>query len=599
MRACYRIAVRAIHSCSSSVNVALLCLVAVTGCTELATGSGTGETMDSSMPSGGTGGDTDMMSGGAGGVAGVMASGGSGGVAGANGGAGGSGGGGGSGGMGESGGMGGSGGMPPELGPLMKSAYLKASNTDGGDVFGFRTAMSADGTTLAITATGEKSSSTMINGDESDNSLSRPGAAYIFVKDGDSWKQEAYLKASNNDDGAAFGGSVSISGDGNTVAIGAEAEQSGSTGINGPGSTEPVVRLAGAAYVFVRSSGAWTQQAYIKPSNTSEQDLFGISLSLSGDGNTLAVGAHQDDSSSAGVDGDDADTGAFGSGAVFLFRRSGTAWRQANYIKASNPEVEDLFGVSVALSADAELIAVGAPNEDSSARSIGGDQADNAAEQSGAVYVFARDGVSWTQQAYLKASNADAGDAFGWSVAFSSDGQALAVAALFEDGGGPGVGADEQDNSTMDSGAVYLFARDGTTWTQDAYVKSSNPGQDDQFGFGIALSGDGTTLAVGANREDSAAKGPDGDQNSNAVMQSGAVYVFQREGAMAFEQESYLKATNTAAAGYFGTSVALKDDGAAMIASGTGDASNATGVDGDEENRDAVAAGAVFVFTRQ
>src|SRR5262245_24489491 len=109
--------------------------------------------------------------------------------------------------------------------------------------------------------------------------------------------------------------------------------------------------------------------------------------------------------------------------------------------------------------------------------------------------------------AYVKASNTGAGDQFGSSVALSADGSTLAVGAWLEDSVAAGIGGNQADNSAPAAGAVYLFTRSGTTWSQQAYVKASNTGANDWFGSSVALSADGSTLAVGASREDSAATG--------------------------------------------------------------------------------------------
>jgi hypothetical protein len=170
---------------------------------------------------------------------------------------------------------------------------------------------------------------------------------------------------------------------------------------------------------------------------------------------------------------------------------------------------------------------VGADGESSSATGVGGSQSDNSAAESGAVYVFTRDGANWSQQAYVKASNTRAGDSFGYSsVSLSADGSTLAVGAYGEDSNATGVGGDESDDSAAASGAVYIFARSGTSWSQQAYVKSSNTGVDDNFGYSVALSDDGNTLAGGAYVEDGDATGVGGNQNSNSAIDSGAVYVF-------------------------------------------------------------------------
>jgi hypothetical protein len=195
------------------------------------------------------------------------------------------------------------------------------------------------------------------------------------------------------------------------------------------------------------------------------------------------------------------------------------------YLKPSNTGADDYFGIAMALSADGTTLAVAAIHEDSAATGINGDQTSNAATNSGAVYVFIRNGT-WQQQAYLKASNTDADDNFGVSVALSADGNTLAVGASGEDSR-PGNPA---DNSLTDAGAVYIFIRAGTTWTQQAIVKASNADAGDFFGSAIALSGDGNTLAVGAPDEDSVATGVGGNESSNTAMNSGAAYVFTRSG---------------------------------------------------------------------
>jgi len=192
---------------------------------------------------------------------------------------------------------------------------------------------------------------------------------------------------------------------------------------------------------------------------------------------------------------------------------------EEGYLKASNTDADDNFGYSVALSGD--TLAVGAYVEDSAARGVSGDQTSNAATNSGAVYVFVRSGTTWIQQAYLKASNTEASDNFGSSVALSGD--TLAIGAFGEDSAATGVGGDQASNAAADSGAVYVFVRSGTTWTQQAYLKASNTGGADFFGISVGLSGD--TLIVGARLEDSASTGVGGDQTSNAAVDSGAVFV--------------------------------------------------------------------------
>src|SRR5579864_4347071 len=190
-------------------------------------------------------------------------------------------------------------------------AYLKASNTEaidhfgnGGTLEGHGVALSGDGSTLAVSAPYESSGAKGINGDQNDNSVYSSGAVYIFVQKNGAWSQQAYIKPSNPGLSYRFGHMVSLSQDGNTLAISAHFEASAAKGINGD-QTDKSIPQAGAVYVFTRTGNTWSQQAYIKASNTGEAekgnqpadgDQFGFSIGLSGDGNNLAVGAISEDS---------------------------------------------------------------------------------------------------------------------------------------------------------------------------------------------------------------------------------------------------------------------------------------------------------------
>lgn len=203
--------------------------------------------------------------------------------------------------------------------------------------------------------------------------------------------EQAYIKASNTDSGDNFGYPVAL--DGDTLAVGASLEDSNATGINGDQADESSVN-SGAVYVFTRSGTIWTQQAYIKASNTGANDNFGYSIALSG--NTLAVSAWEEDSNAIGMNGNQANESSTDSGAVYVFTRSGTTWAQQAYIKASNSDFDDNFGQSVALSGD--TLAVSAYGEDSNATGVNGSQSDNSLAGSGAVYLFTRSGTTWTQR---------------------------------------------------------------------------------------------------------------------------------------------------------------------------------------------------------
>ncbi len=298
---------------------------------------------------------------------------------------------------------------------------------------------------------------------------------------------------------------------------------------------------------------AFTPGSYIKASNTASYDNFGWSVDM--DGDTLVVGAHLEDSSATGVNGDQGDNNANGAGAVYIFVRSGGVWSQQAYLKASSTGVYDNFGISVAISGD--TLVVGAKGEDGSATGVNGAD-NNSATDAGAAYVFTRSGTTWSQQAYLKASNTGINNKFGSSVAIDGD---TAV-----------VGAVAESSTADQSGAAYVFTRSGATWSQQAYLKASNAGAYDNFGNSVAIDGD--TLVVGATYEASNATGVNGTDNNSAA-NAGAAYVFTRSG-VTWSQQAYLKASNTAAFDQFGYCVALSGD--TIVVGATYEASNATGV---------------------
>ncbi len=431
--------------------------------------------------------------------------------------------------------------------------YYKASNAQSSDSFGETVALSADGNTLAIGAWGEDSNASGINGNQNndDGTANASGAVYVFVRSDGSWVQQAYIKASNNGSDDNFGRKLALSADGNTLAVGAEGEDSSATGINGDGTINDTNTWgSGAAYVFIRNTGAWSQQAYIKASNTGKYDRFGNSLALSADGNTLAVGAN--------FEGDY-------SGAMYVFTRTGITWTEQAYIKASNAETGDYFGWSVSLSNDGNTLAIGAISEAGN----GSDQSNNDASGAGAVYVFTRIASSWTQQAYIKASTAEIEDSFGSSLDLSADGNTLAVGADGEDSNATGVNGNQSDNTATDSGAVYVFMRSAGVWTQQSYIKASNAESGDSIGSRVSLSDDGNILAIGAWAEDSNAIGIGGDQSNNDTSSAGAAYLFTRVNT-SWSFQTYVKPITAVVNTIFGSSLALSAEGDVLVVGARG-----------------------------
>jgi hypothetical protein len=403
-----------------------------------------------------------------------------------------------------------------------QQAYVKASNPGAGDDFGHVVALSADGNTMAVSAYFEASNATGVNGNQADDSIPQAGAVYVFTRRGNAWSQQAYLKASNTGEagvgdqfgeGDQFGFSLALSDDGNTIAVGADGEDSAVKGING-NQADNSANGAGAVYVYARSGSTWSQQAYVKSSMTAAGVLFGYAVALASSGDTLVASAYDDDR---------------GKGALYVFTRSGGTWSEQARLQASIAERGDSFGVSLSISDDGNTIATGAHDEDCLATGVNPAGCDNdqpSDTSAGGAAVFVRAGSTWTQQAILKASNSGKGDLFGTRIAVSGDGNTVAVSAPLENGAAQGINGKADDDSAEDAGAVYFFTRSGTTWTHRAYVKGSNTKAADEFGSSLALSLDGRTMVVSARGEDSGAKGVNGNQAGTAADESGAAYVF-------------------------------------------------------------------------
>ena len=391
-----------------------------------------------------------------------------------------------------------------------QQAYVKASNTDYG-AFGSAVALSYDGSTLAVGAIEESSVGVGVDGNQAPGGPAAAGATYVFTRQGTTWSQQAYFKASNPAAFASFGAALTLSGDGNTLAVGADGEGSSATGVDGSQTQDPSTSDSGAAYVFSRSGAAWTQQAYVKASNTGANDHFGAALALSGDGNSLVVGAYGEASGAGGIDGNQNDDSKPSAGAAYVFVRAGASWAQQAYVKSASPTSDAAFGLLVALSQDGSTLAVGAGGEDSSA---------------GVAYVFSRASTTWSQQARIAAAVRQSGAGFGAALALSSDGSTLLVGAAAENSNALYLNGDPNNTAAPGSGAAYLFRRAGSAWSQRFYMKASNTRALAQFGWSVALSGDGGSVAVGSLGESSGAKGVNGDQTDSSTLNSGATYVF-------------------------------------------------------------------------
>lgn len=467
--------------------------------------------------------------------------------------------------------------------------YLKPFDPVAAGQFGYSLAYSADGVTLAVGACPQ-------------GVVPDTGAVYVYTHDGATWTQQVKLKGSREAGLYGFGCSVAISGAGDVLAVTAMGDASSRTGID-PVGEDTAAPNSGAVYVFRRTDGIWAEEAYIKASNTGANDAFGIALALSADGATLAVGANNEDGNGSGAyatlpHGAEDNDSAPDSGAVYVFTHDGTGWAQQAYIKAPNAGTGDRFGTAVALSDTGAMLAVGAPLEDSAGFGANDDcgsaqQLDNCLVDSGAAYVFTRSaGGAWSQQDFLKAQVPGAEDNFGDALDISADGSVLGIGAPLEDSAATGVGGNpvndcdaalaDRVNCSLNSGAAYLFGRSGTSWSQLVYIKASNtepgecnvfPSSCDWFGTAVAISGDGSILAVGAPREDSFTSGinvpPISVSRKNSNRDSGAVYIYRDQAFLNMVKSS--AGERTTVDDNFGSALALSADGANLAVGAVGD----------------------------
>ena len=482
-----------------------------------------------------------------------------------------------------------------------QEAYLKAPNAEANDNFGVSVSNSGD--TIVVGAWGEDSNQTTItNGTtaSANNTAADSGAAYVFRRTGTTWASEAYLKAFNAETPDNFGISVSISGD--TIIVGAYQEASTQTTItNGTAaSANNSAASAGAAYVFQRTGTSWVGQAYLKAPNAEANDTFGLPVSISGD--TIVVGAYQEDSNQTTITNGNtasANNTVSNSGAAYVFRRTGTTWANEAYLKAPNAETTDFFGYAVSISGD--TIVIGAYQEDSNQTTITNGttaSANNTAADSGAAYVFRRTGTTWANEAYLKAPNAETTDFFGYAVSISGD--TIAVGAFQEDSNQTTItnGTTASANNTAsNSGAVYVYRRSGSTWTNEAYLKAPNPDANDNFGYAVSISGDSIVVAANneASNQTTITNGTTASSN-NSLAQTGAAYAFRRSGNI-WTNEAYIKTPNPDLLDQFGISISVSDD--TILVGATGEASNQTTITNGSTasaNNSATSAGAAYVF---
>ena len=337
------------------------------------------------------------------------------------------------------------------------------------------------------------------------------GVAYILKYNGNNWVQDSKLIPDDSVPHGYFGYSVSISGD--YALVGAYNNDGNELG-------------AGAAYIFRQNNGLWSQQAKLTASDGSRNDYFGYNVCISGD--LAIIGAYRDNGKGAAyiykniggtwiqqvkltgsdslegdnfgrcvsISGDYAVAGAIhngSAGAAYIFKYNGNTWVQASKLTASDSREKDFFGFSVSISVSSSGIyaIIGAANKDA------------AGKNSGAAYIFKNNGGIWVQDSKLVPADGSSMDFFGCSVSISGN---YALAGAFAD-----------DDYGKNSGSMYLFKNNGTSWIQQEKISPKDGADNNYFGRSVSIYSTQSTsyrLIAGAAGDD--------DSGENA----GAVYIY-------------------------------------------------------------------------
>ncbi|MBY0113988.1 MAG: FG-GAP repeat protein [Phycisphaerales bacterium] len=333
------------------------------------------------------------------------------------------------------------------------------------------------------------------------------GSVYVFRWNGTTWVQEQKIPGPTAGSGTAteFGRTVAISGD--TIVVGARGDDQAATD-------------AGAAWVYNRVGGLWTFQAKLVAGDAAASDFFGEGVAI--DGDTIVVAAPSDDNA-----------GGTDAGSAYVFVRNGTTWTQQQKLLASTGAANDFFGQgpitgtagSVTISGD--TIAVGAPSKGANA---------------GRVFLYNRRvaaGTVWVEDTNFTSPDigTDTAPRFGASVSLRGD--VLAVGATTSDIGG------------TDRGSTYIFRRTNNTWsTAGTRLAAADAANNDLAGFSVSLGND--TVLIGATQ-----------RTINANSNAGIAFAFRFKDGV-WTQEAVLTSPDAAAGDFFGWSVALDGDLAAI-----------------------------------
>lgn len=362
------------------------------------------------------------------------------------------------------------------------------------------------GSSVSVDATGTRVAIGSMSADRS--AYGGAGVAYIFIRSGTTWTQEAKIMATSYATGDHFGASISIDATGTRVVVGA------------PDATRLGLSGCGVCFIFTRSGTTWTQEAEIVANDKAANDEFGASISSDSTCTRIIVGSPRN----AG--------GLVQAGAAYIFIRSGTSWSQEAKLLASDKVSYDNAAMARSIDID-----------DNGTRSIiGVYQSDpGGLNAAGAAYVFVRSGTIWSQEAKLTASDKTAVANFGRSASINGDGTRCIVGAPQADPGG-----------ISNAGAAYVFVRSGTTWTQEAILIATDKVSSDALGNSVYMNANGDRIVTGAS---AAASGG---------IYSGVAYVFDRSGTT-WTQSAKLTPSGATNSDAFGLNVSIASNSSRIV----------------------------------
>lgn len=353
--------------------------------------------------------------------------------------------------------------IQPPAAEIDSCIQIHASDYQYGSAFGNSVAISGDGNTIVVGSLYENFYDT--------------GASYVYKKVNNEWVEEIKLVPPSEEFYCYFGNSVSINYDGTRIAIAAFGKDF--IGDN------DFFDDNGSVYIYNKINDIWTLEAELYPSNLASYLYFGCFISMDNTGTRIAIGAKGDS---------DVNNNIYNAGAVYIFTRNEVTWNEEAYIVSDERANNDYFGQSVSISGDGTRVIIGSPFKITSSY-----------DEGGKAYIYLRTNVSWAQETKLISNDLTYYSRFGWAVDINDTGNIAIISAV-----------NHPYNGTNGYGKAYIFTRSGTTWSEIYSMISSVPDYSYWFGFSVSINGDGTRIAIGANREDI----------DFSIVQAGAIYIF-------------------------------------------------------------------------